>query len=64
MTGHPEGERGLVTLIATDKDWLGRCAVANKIKITIDGDTLERGSVAPAKSAELIQTFVDRHQRV
>jgi hypothetical protein len=52
----------LVTLIATVNDWLGRRAGAHKLKLTIDGDTLELDRVTPAEQAELIQTFVNCHQ--
>jgi hypothetical protein len=51
-----------VTVIATLKDWLGRRAGGHKISITVDGDTLELSSATPAERAELIDTFVRRHQ--
>jgi len=51
-----------VTLIATVKDWLGRRTEEHKIKVTIDGDTLELSRATPVEQAELIQTFVRRHQ--
>jgi hypothetical protein len=53
-----------VTVIATLKDWLGRRAGGHKISITVDGDTLELSSATPAERAELIDTFVRRHQPV
>jgi hypothetical protein len=51
-----------VTVVATLKDWLGRRAGRHKISITVDGDTLELSSATPAERAELIDTFVRRHQ--
>jgi hypothetical protein len=53
-----------VTLIATIKDWLGRRDGAHKVTVTIDGDTLELSSASPVERAELIETFVRRHQPV
>ena len=51
-----------VTLVATLKDWLGHRAGRHKISITVDGDTLELTSASPTERAELIGTFVRRHQ--
>ena len=51
-----------VTVIATIRDWLGRRAGGHKITITVDGDTLELEQRDPAERAELIETFVRRHQ--
>jgi hypothetical protein len=51
-----------VSVIATIKDWLGRRAGAHKVTLTIDGDTLELSSASPTERAELIETFVRRHQ--
>jgi hypothetical protein len=51
-----------VTVIATIKDWLGRRADAHKVTVTIDGDTLELSAATPVERAELIETFVRRHQ--
>jgi len=51
-----------VTLIATIKDWLGRRAAGHTVTLTIDGDTLELSSATPVERAELIETFVRRHQ--
>jgi hypothetical protein len=53
-----------VTVIATIKDWLGRRAGAHKVTLTIDGDTLELSGATPVERAELIETFVRRHQPV
>ena len=51
-----------VTVIGTLKDWLSRRAGAHKVSVTIDGDTLELSGATPVERAELIQTFVRRHQ--
>jgi hypothetical protein len=51
-----------VSVIATIKDWLGRRAGAHKVTLTIDGDTLELSGASPTERAELIETFVRRHQ--
>jgi Effector Associated Constant Component 1 len=51
-----------VTLIATLRDWLGRRAGAHTVTVTIDGDTLELSNASPGERAELIETFVRRHQ--
>jgi hypothetical protein len=51
-----------VTVVATLKDWLGQRAGQHKISITVDGDTLELTSASPTERAELIGTFVRRHQ--
>jgi hypothetical protein len=53
-----------VTVIATIKDWLSRRPGAHKVTVTIDGDTLELSSATPVERAELIETFVRRHQPV
>jgi hypothetical protein len=51
-------------LVATVRDWLARRAGAHKVTLTIDGDSLELSSATPAERAELIDTFVRRHQAV
>ncbi len=51
-----------VTVIATIKDWLARRSAGHKVTLTIDGDTLELSSATPVERAELIETFVRRHQ--
>jgi hypothetical protein len=50
------------TVVATVKDWLSRRSPGHKVRLTIDGDTLELDSASPAERAELIDTFVRRHQ--
>ena len=49
-------------VVATVKDCLTRRSGRHKITLTIDGDTLELDSASPAERAELIDTFVRRHQ--
>jgi hypothetical protein len=51
-----------VTVIATVRDWLSRRSGSHKVTLTIDGDTLELSSATPVERAELIETFVRRHQ--
>ena len=51
------------TVVATVKDWLNRRSGAHKITLTIDGDSLELERATPAERAELIDTFVRRHER-
>jgi hypothetical protein len=50
------------TVVATVKDWLSRRSAGHKVSLIIDGDTLELDSASPAERAELIDTFVRRHQ--
>ena len=51
-----------VSVIGTIRAWLGGRAGAHKVTVTIDGDTLELSSATAAERAELIETFVRRHQ--
>ncbi len=51
-----------VSVLGTIKAWLGGRAGAHKVTVTIDGDTLELSSATAAERAELIDTFVRRHQ--
>jgi hypothetical protein len=51
-------------VVATVKDWLARRSGGHKITLSIDGDTLELDGASPAERAELIDTFVRRHQPV
>jgi hypothetical protein len=53
-----------VTVIGTLKDWLSRRGAAHKLTVTIDGDTLELSHATQLERAELIETFVRRHQPV
>ena len=52
----------LAMVVATVKDWLARRAGGHKITLTVDGDTLELDGASPAERAQLIDTFVRRHQ--
>jgi hypothetical protein len=51
-----------VTVIGTIRAWVGSRAGAHKVTVTIDGDTLELSSATAAERAELVDTFVRRHQ--
>ena len=53
----------LAMVVATVKDWLARRAGGHKITLTVDGDTLELDGASPAERAQLIDTFVRRHQQ-
>jgi hypothetical protein len=53
----------VATVVATVKDWLSRRSAGHKITLTIDGDTLELDGASPAERAELVDTFVRRHQQ-
>lgn len=53
-----------VTVVATVKDWLARRSGGHRITLSIDGDTLELDGASPTERAELIDTFVRRHQPV
>jgi hypothetical protein len=52
------------TVVVTVKDWLARRSGGHKITLSVDGDTLELDAASPAERAELIDTFVRRHQPV
>jgi hypothetical protein len=56
------GEGEFVTVVATIRDWLGRRAAEHRVTLTVDGDTLELSGVTPVERAELVETFVRRHQ--
>jgi len=53
----------IATVVATVRDWLGRRSGGSAVTLTIDGDTLELSSATAAEKAELIDTFVRRHQQ-
>ncbi len=48
-------------LVETLKEWLGRQAGRHKIKVTIDGDTVELERATTAERQQLIEAFVQRH---
>lgn len=48
-------------LVETLKDWLGRQSGKHKIKLTIDGDTVELERASSAERQQLIDAFVRRH---
>jgi len=54
----------IATVIATVREWLGRHGGGHKVTVTIDGDSLELDAATAAERAELIDTFVRRHQPV
>jgi len=59
------GTGGVVaTVVATVRDWLSRRSAGHKVTLTIDGDTLELESSSSAERAQLVDTFVRRHQPV
>jgi hypothetical protein len=49
-------------VVATIRNWLGRRAAGHKVTVTVDGDTLELSGVTPVERAEVVETFVRRHQ--
>lgn len=48
-------------LVETLRDWLGRQAGRHKIKLTVDGDTVELERATPGERQQLIDAFVRRH---
>jgi hypothetical protein len=48
-------------LVDTLREWLGRQAGRHKIKLTIDGDTVELERATTAERQQLIDAFVRRH---
>jgi hypothetical protein len=48
-------------LVDTLRDWLGRQGGKHKIKVTIDGDTVELERATSAERQQLIDAFVRRH---
>jgi Effector Associated Constant Component 1 len=49
-------------LIETARDWLGRQAAAEKISVTIDGDTLVLEKSTRKERGELIEAYIRRHE--
>jgi hypothetical protein len=49
-------------LIETARDWLGRQATAEKISVTIDGDTLVLEKSTKKERGELIEAYIRRHE--
>jgi hypothetical protein len=52
----------LTSLISVAKDWLGRRGAGNRIKITINGDSIELDGASSTEQATLLKAFVRRHQ--
>lgn len=48
-------------LVETLKDWLDRQSGKHRIKLTIDGDTVELERASSAERQQLIDAFVRRH---
>jgi hypothetical protein len=48
-------------LVETLREWLGRQGGRHKIKVTIDGDTVELERATSAERQQLIDAFVQRH---
>ncbi len=49
-------------LIETARDWLGRQAAADKVSVTIDGDTLVLEKSTKEERGALIEAYVRRHE--
>lgn len=49
------------TLIATLHDWLARHTGSHRIRMTIDGDTIELELASAEREGELVDAFVRRH---
>ena len=49
-------------LIETARDWLGRQAAADKISVTIDGDTLVLEKTSKNERGALIEAYIRRHE--
>jgi hypothetical protein len=48
-------------LLETLREWLGRQAGRHRIKVTVDGDTVELERATSAERQQLIDAFVRRH---
>jgi hypothetical protein len=48
-------------LVETLREWLGRQAGKHRIKVTVDGDTVELERATVAERQQLIDAFVRRH---
>lgn len=51
----------LATVVAGVKDWLQRRSEAQRVVVTLGGDTLTLERASTAERAELISAFVERH---
>lgn len=49
-------------LIETVRDWLARHAVARRISVTIDGDTIELEKASAQERSDLIEAYIRRHE--
>ena len=52
---------GFPGLVETLREWLGRQAGRHRIKVTLDGDTVELERATSAERQELIDALVRRH---
>jgi membrane-associated two-gene conflict system component 1 (EACC1) len=48
-------------MLETLREWLGRQAGKHRIKVTVDGDTVELERATSAERQQLIDAFVRRH---
>jgi hypothetical protein len=52
----------LTSILVTVQQWLSRHRAGHKVKITIDGDTLELTGASTAEQAEIIEVFSRKHR--
>lgn len=52
----------LPVLIETAQDWFARHAVAQRISVTIDGDTIELEKGSAQERSALIEAYLRRHE--
>ncbi|HEX3590042.1 MAG TPA: hypothetical protein VHV74_10430 [Pseudonocardiaceae bacterium] len=50
------------TALGILRDWLARHALRHRIKVIVDGDTLELDSASTEERQQLISDFVQRHR--
>jgi hypothetical protein len=49
------------TILVTIQDWLRRNRGEHKVKVVVDGDTLELSGASTAEQSEIVRAFVRRH---
>ena len=49
------------TLLVTVQNWLDRHRGAHKVKVVIDGDTLELSGATTAEQARIVRAFLSKH---
>jgi hypothetical protein len=52
---------GVTSLVAALRDWLGRETGRHKVRVSIDGDTIELVNSSPEQREQLIDAFIQRH---